>query len=300
MTYNYTFTVFTPIYNRAHTLSRVYESLKVQTFQDFEWLIVNDGSQDESGAMVKRWQREARFPIRYIWQENTGKPIAVNRGVQQAQGELFLTLDSDDACLPIALERLKFHWDSIPADQKTDFSAVTCLTQDPDGGIVGDRFPFDPIDSNSLEIRLKYRVAGEKWGFQRTDVLKQFPNPQIAEETYITESIVWNRIALRYKTRYVNEPLRIYFRSSAGLGTTLARVRNCQSARFYYQEFVNLDYPIPRVSLLKGYANYVRYSWHAKVSPNGQVRDIPSVAYWITALPVGSLLYLKDRMPSAS
>ena len=300
MVYQYTFTVFTPIHNRAHTLSRVYQSLKAQTFQDFEWLIVDDGSQDDSGAMVKQWQREAHFPIRYIWQENTGKPIAVNRGVQQAQGALFLTLDSDDACLPIALQRLKFHWDAIPGDQQADFSTVTCLTQNPDGAIVGDRFPFDPTDSNSLELRLKYKVKGEKWGFQRTDVLEQFPNPRIAGETYITESIVWNRIALKYKTRYVNEPLRIYFRSSAGLGTTQARVRNCRSARFYYQEFVNLDYPIPRAPLLKGYANYVRYSWHSKVSPIGQVREIPSVAYWLMALPVGSLLYLRDLLPSAS
>ena len=76
-TYRYIFTVFTPTYNRAHTLHRVYGSLKVQTFRDFEWLIVDDGSTDDTEALVKQWQAEANFPIRYIWQKNSGKHLGI-------------------------------------------------------------------------------------------------------------------------------------------------------------------------------------------------------------------------------
>lgn len=160
---------------------------------------------------MEQWQKEAEFPIRYIYQENSGKQIAFNRGVQEANGELFLTLDSDDACVPEALARFKYHWDTIPLNQKENFSAITCLCIDQSGEIIGSHFPFDPTDSNSLEIRHKFKVTGEKWGFHRTNVLRQFPFPEISGYKFIPEGIVWSRIARKYKTRFINEPLRIYF-----------------------------------------------------------------------------------------
>src|SRR6476619_6982250 len=88
--YQHLFTVFTPTYNRARTLDRVYTSLKNQTFRDFEWIIVDDGSSDETSNLVQAWQQEAGFPVRYVYQPNLGKHVAFNRGVAEARGELFL------------------------------------------------------------------------------------------------------------------------------------------------------------------------------------------------------------------
>ncbi len=96
------FTVFTATFNRAHVLHRVYHSLRAQTFRDFEWLVVDDGSTDGTGALVEAWRAEADFPIRYRYQENRGKHVACNRAVAEARGRFFLTLDSDDACVPQA------------------------------------------------------------------------------------------------------------------------------------------------------------------------------------------------------
>lgn len=90
-----TFTVFTPTYNRAHTLLRVFSSLQAQTFQDFEWLIVDDGSTDGTEELIKHWGSESHFPVRYFKQENRGKHVAFNRGVREATGQFFLPLDSD-------------------------------------------------------------------------------------------------------------------------------------------------------------------------------------------------------------
>ncbi len=205
----FAFTVFTPTYNRAHTLPRVYQALRAQTFRDFEWLIVDDGSTDETAELVARWQREGRVPIRYVRQQHGHKKVAHNRGVQMARGELFLTLDSDDACVPHALERLWWHWQCIPDDERGRFSAVTGLCQDEAGRIVGDRFPGEVVDSDSLEMRHHYRVRGEKWGFQRTEVLRRFPFPEDVSG-HVPEDVVWMAIAREFKTRYVNEPLRIY------------------------------------------------------------------------------------------
>jgi len=207
----YRFTVFTSTFNRAHTLPRVYASLSRQTFKDFEWLIVDDGSTDQTASLIQQWQAAAKFPIRYVYQANQGKHIAFNRGVELAEGELFLTLDSDDACFAHALERFDHHWRSIPEERKAAFSAVTASCMDENGRLIGSRLPKEIIDSDSIEIRHRYRVTGEKWGFHRTDILRQFPFPEVGMRCWVTEGLIWRAIARKYKTRYVAEALRVYF-----------------------------------------------------------------------------------------
>jgi glycosyltransferase involved in cell wall biosynthesis len=215
--YSFVFTVFTPTYNRAHTLPRVWESLRRQTFRDFEWIVVDDGSTDNTQEIVSKWIKEADFPIRYLRQAHGHKKAASNLAVREARGELFLTLDSDDECVPTALERLWWHWNNIPADQRQNFSAVTVLCADENGAIVGDRFPCSEwFDSDSLDLIHRLKVKGEKWGFQRTDIMRQFPFPEQIPG-FVPEGVVWSRIALEYKTRWVNEALRIYHDSADGL-----------------------------------------------------------------------------------
>jgi glycosyltransferase involved in cell wall biosynthesis len=210
--YSYTFTVFTPSYNRASTLPRVYESLKGQTSRNFEWLIVDDGSTDNTRELVEQWQKEAEFSIHYIYQNNSGKHNAYNLAAREAKGQFFLCLDSDDACVPEALERFKYHWETIPTDEQDKFSGIDCLCQDQNGNLIGSNYPFNPTDANYFEIRYRLQVSGEKWGFQRTEVLRQFPFPGVIErQLYVPENIVWSSIAQKYKIRCVNECLRIYY-----------------------------------------------------------------------------------------
>src|SRR5579884_1059571 len=132
------FTVLTATYNRAYCLPRVYQSLCAQTFRDFEWVIVDDGSTDGTKELVASW-KSSFFPIRYFWKPNAGKHTAINLGVLQAKGELTLILDSDDPCIPTALERFDFHWRQIPNPEK--FANLSCLCARPDGSIVGKPYP---------------------------------------------------------------------------------------------------------------------------------------------------------------
>ncbi len=295
--YEYTFSVFTPTYNRADTLHRGYESLRHQPFKDFEWLIVDDGSTDCTPELVQEWRQVAGFPIQYIYKENGGRHSAINRGVEAARGRFFLFLDSDDAYTPNALARYKYHWDTIPEDQQEQFSAVTALAQDPQGRLVGSRFPFDPTDSDSLEIRYKYKVSGEKRGFQRTDVLRQFPLPRFGEEKTGIDSLLWNQIARKYKTRYVNEILAIYYPTPNNMGANrfLARALNPHTSRNYYRELVGSGYPFSPAALLREYANYVRYSIHAGAGLRQQLEQAPSPVYCLMAWPLGYAVYLRDR-----
>lgn len=299
--YQHKFTVFTPTYNRAHTLLRVYESLKAQTYRDFEWLIVDDGSTDNTHGLVERWRKEAEFPIRYFYQDNSGKHVAFNRGVREARGELFLSMDSDDACVAEALERFKYHWDTIPKDQKEKFTGVTCLCRDQGGRIVGTRFPLDPTDSDSLEIRYRFKVKGEKWGFHRTDVLRQFPFLQGIRRTYIPEGLVWSKIAREYKTRFVNEALRIYWIGQPSMVHHQKPTKNAAGRRIYHLSVLNeeLDwFRFAPLSFVRSAINYSRFSFHLGVAVGEQLNALNTLlarALWSIALPCGFVVYLRDR-----
>lgn len=302
--YDYTFTVFTPTYNRADTLHRVYASLAAQTYRDFEWLICDDGSTDDTRERVERWQHQAAFPIRYVWQPNQGKHVAYNHGVREARGELFLGLDSDDACVPHALARLKELWDSIPESARARFSAVTVLCVDQHGHLVGDRFPFDPTDSDSLEIRYRWKVRGEKWGFQRTAVLEEFPFPVVDDVRHVPPSVVWNAIARRYKTRYVNEVLRIYYvrERPDRLSTARARITHARGLVVRDWSLLHHDLHWFRVAPLRfvgAATNYIRYSLHARSGLGEALRRLDPPAartLAVVTLPLGLGVYLRDRV----
>ncbi|MEM9510616.1 MAG: glycosyltransferase family A protein [Cyanobacteria bacterium P01_E01_bin.35] len=304
--HQYTFTVFTATYNRAHTLSRVFESLQKQdNYHDFEWLIVDDGSTDNTGDLVKQWQQKSMFPIRYFYQENRGKHTAFNRGVREAKGELFLNFDSDDSCVPQALSRFKFHWNAIPEAQRQDFTGVTCLCMDEQEKIVGSRFPFDPTDSDCLEIFYKYKVRGDKWGFHRREVLLKYPFPEITDHhgrriTHIPENIVWKSISRKYKTRFVNEPLRTYFSGSDQI-TKSPLGKNAFGCALENNTILNTDldyFWFAPKKFLYSAIHYSRFSFHIGRSLKEQIEKLNTIGariLWLFGLPIGYLVYLKDR-----
>src|SRR5437588_2411519 len=144
------FTVLTPTYNRRECIGGVYESLCAQTFRDFEWLIVDDGSSDGTREQVASWK--AFFPIRYFWKPNGGMHTAINLGAAQAAGEFITKLDSDDRCVPRALERFDHHWKQIREPER--FACVVSLCCDEDGNILGSRLAKDYVDVFSLGAAL--------------------------------------------------------------------------------------------------------------------------------------------------
>ncbi len=299
--YQYVFTVFTPSYNRAHTLHRVYESLKAQTYRDFEWLIVDDASKDNTREVVEQWQQEKIIPIRYIYQEHGHKHIAFARGAKEADGELFLTFDSDDICDSNALERFKYHWDTIPQYQKANFSGVTCLCKTTDGRIVGSRFPADPTDSDALEINYRFKVTGEKWGFHRTDVLRGLSFYEEFRGIYMSEDLYWHQIARKYKTRFVNEALRTYFTDHVSMMNERPS-KMAFGLKTYYLSVLNDEiqwFRFDPMKFLRLAVHYVRFSFHAGDSAIRQLTKIKTrlgKLLWLIAFPLGSLVYIKDRI----
>ena len=209
------FTIFTCTYNRAHTLVRTYQSLRTQSFTNFEWIVFDNGSTDNTRSLLRRWAKEAPFPIRILsWQDNTGFQRTFNEGLRVSRGEFWILLDSDDALKPHALERLLDYWNAIPSEQREQYVGITVNCDDHNGELVGDEFPASPLDSNALELTYHYQIRGEKWGFQRTNVLRHYPFPDIPQ--HVNPGIVWRAIARKYQTRYVNDSLQLYFGNEPG------------------------------------------------------------------------------------
>jgi glycosyltransferase involved in cell wall biosynthesis len=300
------FTVFTPTYNRSHTIHRVFDSLCAQTLRDFEWLVVDDGSTDDTSELIASWSKVADFPIRYFRQQNSGKHIAHNLAAREARGQFFAPLDSDDALLPDALEKLGRVWNTIPISERPHFAGIWGLCRDQHGAVVGDRYPASPFDADLREVHYVHRISGEKWGVVRTEVLRKFPFPEIRRTRFIPEGTVWLEIAKTYKTRYVNEVLRIYYVDDEKTGTTLSSKRDAGHSapgRLHYYIWLlnnNLEYfghsPTPFLKAAMMLPIVARLSGHSFRDVLKLLERLPARMLVCLTLPFSLLLYTFDKM----
>lgn len=187
-------TIFTPTYNRAYCLKKAYDSLKKQTINDFEWLIIDDGSSDETKQLINQFQNENnQFSIRYYYQKNSGKHIAINNAVKLAKGKLFLILDSDDYLSNDAVEWIKESEEQI-SDKKHYGGIVGCRLNF-NGCLIGSTFDDCNYKDITFLERADNNITGDKAEVFYTDLLKKYPFPIIKDEKFCTEAVVWNRIA---------------------------------------------------------------------------------------------------------
>lgn len=291
-----TFTVFTPSYNRAALLPRLYESLRAQSYRDFEWVVVDDGSTDDTRQCVCAWAATSPFPIRYIWKSNGGKHTAINVGVREARGTWFASIDSDDRYVPNALERMLHHCQSLPPAGASRFSGICGLLTYDSGEIVGTRFPQDVLDVDCIDLWLNYPVDGDKLGVTRTSVMAEFPFPEDLGR-FVPEGIVWNRMGQKYLTRFVNEVFAIAEYQPGGL-TDRARVLNAQHSKAsltYNYELLTAGKKLPPRVALRTYSNYIRHSLNERISFSVQFRNAPLKSLFLGCYPLGVYLYARDR-----
>lgn len=296
------FTIFTATYNRAHTLPRLFASIRAQTFTDFEVVIVDDGSTDETRAVVAEFAATAPFPVIYHWQENSGRCAAHNIGVELARGRFFVLVDSDDMLLPKTLERFYYHWQNMPPEQRARCAGVEGLCQDMMGNLSGSLFPRDVMESNYLEIRFKLDMGGERKNCIRTEILRRFPYPIFSGEKHIRDSITWERIAQHYNFLYINEVVQLIEYQADGMTHNIYRVRmqNPQGFRFYYLENINerASY-LSRRQLWDAYARYIRFSFHCGIGWRKQRDQVRVPWLWWLNLPKGFFKWHSDRWKMA-
>ena len=288
-------TVLTATHNRAGTLRRLYDSLVLQTYRDFEWLVVDDGSTDDTEAVVAALAEEAPFPVRYVRKENGGRHTAFNLGVREAAGPMCAVIDDDDWYAPEGLARLKSHWDGIPDQER--FAEVQGLCATESGALVGAAYPEPVFDSDYFELTEVLHITGDRLGMIRTDVLRRFPFPETFGGSFVDERIVWNRISVSYRTRGFNEIVGYKEYLDTGLSLThQARHAELSEQRLlYYEELLAMGRRLPVASRYKAYANLIRNGLHQGRSPVSQLGSTPGKAWWLAAAPAGILLYARDR-----
>ena len=286
------FTIFTPTYNRKELLTKLYGSLKKQTYKDFEWIVVDDGSSDGTKEIVQNFIDEKKLDIKYYYKENGGKQRAYNYGAEKACGELFICLDSDDEYVADGLEIIEKYWKKY--EQNEEIAGMGYLSVYPNEKVIGTEFPENEMIATQFDIYNKYKVKGDKGLMFRTSVIKKYPFPVFYEEKFITEAIVYNRISEKYKMLYVNEKIEIKEYQEDGLtsGYNDLLLRNPKGQALYHNE-KNRHYMNFREKLLNN-AVYYKFCRIAGYSFLKMWKESISKMFFLMALPIG--IYMKMKV----
>lgn len=284
-------TILTPTYNRASLLPRLFDSLLRQTNKDFEWIVVDDGSTDDTREVVANLKEKCggAFPMGYVYKANGGKHMAINIGAERARGELLFIADSDDLLTDDALETVANSWHDISDDKS--FAGIAGLDIAMDTReVIGSGLPQEHIDCNAIDIRYRHHVTGDMKEVFRTEVLREFPFPEFAGERFCPEQLVWFRMARRYRLRYINKPIYIADYQPDGItaGITRARMRNPSASMLTYAELT--ECPVPFLVKVKAAINFWRF-WHCRTATS----VVPRVALrWHWLRPLGWMMHVRD------
>lgn len=255
-------TIITPAYNRAKYLSSLYQSLLNQTNNNFEWLIVDDGSTDDTFNVISAYVAEKKIQIKYIKKENGGKHTALNLGIKAIETPLTFIVDSDDKLTDDAIETINLYYEKYKQKGLCGFSF---LRKYPDGKINGNLFNPDEIIDTYINCRVNSNdMNSDKAEVYFTSCLKEFPFPEFEGERFLGEDVVWARMSRKYKMVHINKPIYISEYLETGL-TRNRRNNNIKSpngcmtrANEYLYNDVNLKFRE------KCALQYLIYGWFAK------------------------------------
>ena len=282
-------TVFTPTYNREYKLSQLYNSLISQTNKDFEWIIVDDGSTDNTKSLVASWISENKIKIRYYKQKNQGKPIAHNKGVLESKGELFICVDSDDYLIDKAIEIIEKNWNKHR--DNTNCVGMVAAKILKNNETVGTEMPKNVNYSTLQDLYCKYKHKGDTALIYRCEIIKKYQFPKINGEKFIPETYLYNQIdqegklAIIYDKFYVCEYLEDgYTSNSAKLikNNPIGYIISAEIAKKYANTFR---------SKIKATAKIILGNWLA--NKKGYFKSSDEKIMIILATPLAFIVYLK-------
>ncbi|MCK8520579.1 glycosyltransferase family 2 protein [Aquimarina sp. D1M17] len=199
-----TITVFTPTYNRAYCLHKCYDSLVAQSNQDFVWLIIDDGSSDNTEELVNSWIQEGKIDIVYHYQENQGMHGGHNAAYRLTETTLNVCIDSDDCMAKDAIQKILDAWETIK--DKPEFAGLVGLDADTEGNLIGTKIPDHVKETTLYDLYHVHKATGDKKLVYRTDVVKQYPPYPIFEgERFVPLGYLYQLVDQDYKLLAVNE-----------------------------------------------------------------------------------------------
>lgn len=285
-------TVFTPAYNRGYTLSRTYESMKQQKNTDFIWLIVDDGSSDNTAELVRQWQAEKNdFEIRYVYKENGGMHTAHNVAYALIDTELNTCVDSDDALAPDAVQIIYDAWQRVK-DQ--GYAGLLALDAEFGGKLIGKGFP-EGLTSTTLGDYYRNGGSGDKKLILRTDVVRQYPPyPTFEGERFVPLGSMYTMIDRDYELSVLDEVVCLveYMPDSSTNNMIRQYYRNPNG--FRYGRLVTLT---EKSTLKRRLMVYVHYAAESILAGKPIVKDAPDKLLGLLSVPFGAALamYIRHR-----
>lgn len=286
-------TIFTPTFNRAYIISNLYRSLLRQTNTHFEWLIVDDGSTDDTEALITSFIKEDKIEIRYFKQANGGKHRAINKGVELAKGELFFIVDSDDYLTDDAIVQIANTYQIITNDET--LAGVSFRRAYDNKQVIGNPAYFDQTILTVFDFRYRLRVTGDQAEVYKTDILKAYPFPEIHNEKFCPESLVWNRIGEKHKLLWTSKSVYICNYLADGLTAKITKLRmeSPIASMFMYSELES--YKIPFKEKIKANINFWRFSFNTNNVSFSQKLKRVHFLFSLMGFPLGFLLFLNDK-----
>lgn len=280
-------TVFTPTFNRAYCLEKCYKSLVNQTCHEFVWLIIDDGSTDQTKVLVEKWKKEEKVEINYIWQENQGMHGAHNTAYEQIDTELNVCIDSDDYMPEDAVEKIITFWEKYGSDKVSGIIGLDAFT---DNKIIGSGLPESLERSTLFELYYKHGVTGDKKLVYRTELTKRFPYPIFKNEKYVGLAYKYYKLDQQYEMLLMNEVLCCveYLPDGSSQNMLKQYRKNPKGFAFYRKELMKL--PFAKVSFK--YRQAIHYvSSSLMISNRKFLQEAPEKGLTFLAIPFGILLY---------
>ncbi len=280
-------TVFTPTYNRGYIIDRLYKSLCKQTNKDFEWLIVDDGSTDNTESIIKSFKEDNNIVICYYKQDNGGKHTAINKALDLAEGELFFIVDSDDCLTDDAVETIISDWKKV---RSNDLCGISYLRGHTDGKVMGPPFPKDKTIDNFIDLRINGGIPGDKAEVWDTKKLRQYRFPVFSGEKFLAEGYLWYQLGLKYDMLFVNKVIYICEYLDGGLTKSGKKMRIQNPLGGIATSLMQMNPHSKFTYRFKKSLLYVAYSFFA----NKGIKDMISCKYKniiIPCIPFGWMLY---------
>lgn len=280
-------TVFTPTYNRAHTIQRLYNSLLKQDCKEFVWLIIDDGSIDNTKDLVKEWQNNKNgFEIRYIYKENGGMHTAHNIAYENISTELNICIDSDDCLAENAVQKILDKWKKV---KKLGYAGIIGLDADMNTGkIIGKDFP-EGMKETTVVGYYAQGGRGDKKLVYRTDIIKKYPPyPVFDKEKYVALAYKYRLIDQDYKLAILNEVLcEVEYQVDGSSGTMYKQYLKYPKGFAFWRK-ISMQYP---ESQKRMFIDCIHYVSSSLISHNPHfIKESPKKVCTLLAVPFGMIL----------
>lgn len=235
------FTIFTGCYNSSGFIHRVFKSLKDQTYKDFEWIVIDDASKDNTVELINIFIKDnPEIDIKFIaLKENLGVAQNRRRAIQMANGDYFVTWDHDDEQLPEQLSIFKQVWDEYDA---ADIANIFSFCMSKEGLVLGGKFPMDRQVSNYFRYYQRFfmtnKVKQEKHVCTKVKIIQQYIDFKFDEGRIIDGEMLWAKIATKYRSVFINDVLRVYYIEDSNKNNMSSKTRSQMANSVYYQKTI--------------------------------------------------------------